>query len=198
MPYEQPVLPRSVGSIPGRRVPQNWPRDQDFRILSIDGGGIRGIFPAGVLADFEASLGGASLIADHFDLAAGASTGGIIVLGLGAGKTAAEIRDLYLHRGSQIFPPVWDNAMGRAWKFLRNIAFNLYDRAALKLVLQEFLKEKLLGESKLRLVIPAFDGRFSEVSFTKLVITLTIHRTGAARWLKWRWRRLQRRPYIAR
>ena len=167
MSYEQPVLPRSLGSIPGRRVPQNWPGDQDFRILSIDGGGIRGIFPAGVLADFEASLGGASFIADHFDLAAGASTGGIIVLGLGAGKTAAEIRDLYLHRGSQIFPPVWDNAIGRAWKFLRNISFNLYDRAALELVLQEFLRDKLLGESKLRHVIPAFDGRFSEVFLYK-------------------------------
>ena len=167
MSYEQPVLPRSVGSIPGRRVPQNWPCDRDFRILSIDGGGIRGIFPAGVLADLEASLGGASFIADHFDLAAGASTGGIIVLGLGAGKTAAEIRDLYLHRGPQIFPSVWNNRIGRTWKFLRNIALNLYDRAVLELVLREFLKEKLLGESKLRHVIPAFDGRFSEVFLYK-------------------------------
>ena len=114
MSYERPVLPRSAGSIPGRRVAQDWPRDRDFRILSIDGGGIRGIFPAAVLAEFEASLGLGELIADHFDLAAGTSTGGIIALGLGADKTAAEIRDLYLHRGPQIFPPVWDNVLGRA------------------------------------------------------------------------------------
>ena len=171
MYYEQPVLPRSAGSIPGRRVPQPWPRDRDFRILSIDGGGIRGIFPAAVLADFESSLGGASSIADHFDLAAGTSTGGILALGLGAGKTAAEIRDLYLNRGPHIFPPVADNAFGRAWKFVRNnvinVAFNRYDRFALERALQEFLGEKLLGESKLRHVIPSFDGRFSEVFLFK-------------------------------
>ena len=171
MSYELPVLPRSVGSIPARRVPQDWPRDRDFRILSIDGGGIRGIFPAAVLADFEAALGPGASIADHFDLAAGTSTGGIIALGLGAGKTAAEIRDLYLHRGPHIFPPVWDNAFGRAWKLLRNnvlsIGFNRYDRFTLERELRDFLGEKLFGESKLRHVIPAFDGRFSEVFLFK-------------------------------
>ena len=171
MAYEQPVLPRSLGSIPERRVPLQWPHNRDFRILSIDGGGIRGIFAAGVLADLEASLGAAASIADHFDLAAGTSTGGIIALGLGAGKTAAEIRDLYLDRGPHIFPPVWDNALGRAWKWVRNnlinIGFNRHDRKKLELVLQEFLKDKLLGELKLRHVIPAFDGRFSEVFLYK-------------------------------
>ena len=171
MSYEQPVLPRSAGSIPGRRVPQDWPRDRDFRILSIDGGGIRGIFPAAVLADFEATLGPGASIADHFDLAAGTSTGEIIALGLGAGKTAADIRDLYLHRGPHIFPPVWDNVLGSAWKLFRNnvlnIGFNRYDRFALERALEEFLGEKLFGKSTLRHVIPAFDGRFSEVFLFK-------------------------------
>ena len=83
MSYEQPVLPRSAGSIPSRRVPQSWPADRDFRILSIDGGGIRGLFPAGVLADFEATLGADASIVDHFDLVAGTSTGGILALELG-------------------------------------------------------------------------------------------------------------------
>jgi uncharacterized protein len=136
-----------MGSISGRRVAQEWP------------------------PDFESGLGGASSIADYFDLAAGTSTGGIIALGLGAGKTAGEIRDLYLNRGPPIFPPFADNAFGRAWKFVRNniinTAFNLYDRFALKRALQEFLGDKLLGESTLRHVIPAFDGRFSEVFLFK-------------------------------
>ena len=48
-----PGEPRSVGAIPQRRIPQAWPKDRRFRILSIDGGGIRGIFPAAVLAGLE-------------------------------------------------------------------------------------------------------------------------------------------------
>ena len=166
MSYEQPVLPRSAGSIPGRRILQDWPRDRDFR-----GGGIRGIFSAAVLADFETSLGPGPSIADHFDLAAGASTGGIIALDLGAGKTATDIRDLYLHRGPHIFPPVRDNVLGWVWKLFRNsvlnIGFHRYDRTALERELQEFLGKKLLGQSTIRHVIPAFDGRFSEVFLFK-------------------------------
>ena len=75
MSYHQPVLPRSAGSIPVRRIPQSWPPDRDFRILSIDGGGIRGIFPAAVLADLEAALGTSNSIVGHFDLVAGTSSG---------------------------------------------------------------------------------------------------------------------------
>ena len=171
MSYEQPVLPRSAGSIPSRRVQQNWPADRDFRILSIDGGGIRGVFPAGVLADFEATLDAGASIVDYFDLVAGTSTGGILALGLGTGKSAHEIRDLYMHRGPQIFPPAWDNALGQIWKFIRNnfvnAAFHRYNRFALERTLQEFFGEKLLGESKVRHVIPSFDGRFSEVFLFK-------------------------------
>jgi patatin-like phospholipase/acyl hydrolase len=170
MSYQQPVLPRSAGSISARRIPQSWPPDRDFRILAIDGGGIRGIFPAAVLADLEGGCGGRSIVG-HFDLVSGTSTGGIIALGLGAGKSAREIRDLYMHRGPDIFPPVWDNIVGRAWKAFRknmlNATFHRYSRQALERMLQEFLGDKLFGDSTVRHVIPAFDGRFSEVFLFK-------------------------------
>ena len=52
-----------------------------FRILSIDGGGIKGIFPAAFLAEIELLTGKSA--ANHFDLIVGTSTGGIIALGLG-------------------------------------------------------------------------------------------------------------------
>lgn len=150
---------------------QSWPTDREFRILAIDGGGIRGLFPAGVLASFEATLGADRSISDQFDLIAGTSTGGILALGLGAGRRACEIRDLYMHRGPTIFPPVWDNVLGRTWKFVRNNVLNLgfyrYDRRALELILREFLGKKILGESTVRHVIPSFDGRFSEVFLFK-------------------------------
>src|SRR4051812_28360760 len=52
-----------------------------FRILSLDGGGIRGVFPAALLARLEEHL--EHPIGRYFDLIAGTSTGGIIAIGLG-------------------------------------------------------------------------------------------------------------------
>ena len=96
---------RSDGTIQTRRVPQPWPKDRPFRILSIDGGGICGILPAAVLAELEQRFLNGASIANYFDMIAGTSTGGIIALALAHGKTGADIRDVYLERGGLIFPP---------------------------------------------------------------------------------------------
>src|SRR6476659_1951894 len=105
----EPGQARSSGAIPQRRVPQAWPKDRRFRILSIDGGGIRGIFPAAILAGLERRYTGGRSIASCFDLAAGTSTGGILALGLGAGYTAADLLDLYVTRGCEVFPSLADS-----------------------------------------------------------------------------------------
>src|SRR5258708_24206495 len=102
----EPGERRSAGAIPQRRVPQPWPKDRRFRILSIDGGGIRGIFPAAVLAGLERRYTGGRSIVSFFDLVAGTSTGGILALGLGAGYSAADLLDLYVQLGGEIFPPL--------------------------------------------------------------------------------------------
>ena len=73
-----------------------------FRILSLDGGGIKGAFSAAVLAAVEHDTGKAA--ADYFDLIVGTSTGGIIALGLGLGKSAQEIVEFSLAQGPHIFP----------------------------------------------------------------------------------------------
>jgi patatin-like phospholipase/acyl hydrolase len=52
-----------------------------FRILSLDGGGIKGAFTASVLAAIEDEIN--EPIGEYFDLIAGTSTGGILALGLG-------------------------------------------------------------------------------------------------------------------
>src|SRR6266404_7090824 len=77
------------------------------RVLSIDGGGVKGVFPASFLATIEDAIGGS--IADHFDLIVGTSTGGIIALGLGLGLKAHELLSFYENWGPQIFggPPRW-------------------------------------------------------------------------------------------
>jgi hypothetical protein len=86
-----------------------------FRILSLDGGGIRGAFAAAFLARMEDEL--ARPIADYFDLITGTSTGGIIALALGLGEPADRIKRLYQERGPEIFRrrpltplPMWQRA----------------------------------------------------------------------------------------
>lgn len=165
-PQPGPGEPRSAGAIPQRRVPQAWPKDRRFRILSIDGGGIRGIFPAAILAGLERDHAGGASIANYFDLIAGTSTGGIIALGLGCGLTGAQLLDLYVKRGCEVFPPFPDNSYGRVRRWLRDkrqYMYYAYDRAALERMLTDRLGDKLFGESQSRLVIPAFEGKHSEV-----------------------------------
>jgi len=75
---------------------------QTFRILCLDGGGIRGAFTASVLAKWEKMTG--KTLANHFDLICGTSTGGIIALGLGLGLSAQDMAEFYVRKGPQIFP----------------------------------------------------------------------------------------------
>src|SRR5215207_1945881 len=78
-----------------------------MKVLAIDGGGIRGLIPALVLAEIERRTG--RRIADMFDLIAGTSTGGILACGLvcrGDDRplhTAEELADLYVTEGPKIF-----------------------------------------------------------------------------------------------
>ena len=118
------------------------------RVLAIDGGGIKGVFPAAFLVELEDQLG--EPIADYFDLIAGTSTGGIIALGLGLGLTAKEILELYEKNASRIFPHT------RAFA-LRGIFRAKYAKAALPAVLDEVFGQRLLGESRTRLIIPSLN-----------------------------------------
>lgn len=157
----RPGDPRSKGAIPQRRIPQDWPKGRRFRILSLDGGGIKGLFPATVLAELERRFLDGAPITGYFDLITGTSTGGIIALGLGAGLKALELAELYSRRGGDIFPE-----RGRLRKNLqaaRNLLLYNYERNVLESILLDALGAKLLGDSIVRLCIPAFEGRYSEV-----------------------------------
>ena len=169
MPVNRRLEPgerRSAGASPQRRVQQAWPADRDFRVLSLDGGGIRGIFPASVLAELEHRHTEGRSIGEYFDLIAGTSTGGILALGLGAGYTAAYLRDLYVDRGREVFPPLPENTLGKVLGWWRDGAHyfrHRYDREALQVLLTDILGDRLFGESRSRLCVPAFEGRHSEV-----------------------------------
>lgn len=128
-----------------------------FRILSIDGGGIKGVFPAAFLAHVESTLGGAP-ISNFFDLIAGTSTGGIIALGLGLGLRAGEVLEFYELYGSAIFPrksPSW--LLGPA----------KYKTEPLRFALEETFGSKRLGDSRRRLLIPSFNATTGRIHIFK-------------------------------
>ena len=161
---------RSSGALKRRRIPLPWPQDRDFRILAVDGGGIRGIYPAAILAGLEQRFLGGASVAPYFDLIAGTSTGGIIALGLGAGLSSVDLADLYLRRGREIFPPFATGLLGIAERCIRDACqfFRYrYDRDALMGVMQDVLGDRKFGESRNRLCVPSLEGRHGEVYIFK-------------------------------
>ncbi|BAP88186.1 patatin [Burkholderiales bacterium GJ-E10] len=137
------------------------------RILALDGGGIKGVLAASFLDTVESATG--KRIADHFDLVAGTSTGGIIALGLGLGMSAREIVQFYVNHGPRIFAqPDHRIAKGRfgAWigrlrglgRRGRQFVWPKYDPDALHDALTTAFGPRSLGDSTLRLVIPAYHG----------------------------------------
>ena len=119
------------------------------RVLAIDGGGLKGVFPASFLASVEEAIG--SPVVDYFDLIVGTSTGGIIAIGLGLGLSAKQILAFYIEHGPRIF------AGNRRLKSLRQLTHAKYDPEPLKAALSEVFGDRRLGDSRTRLVIPSFD-----------------------------------------
>jgi patatin-like phospholipase/acyl hydrolase len=122
-----------------------------FRILSIDGGGIKGAFPAAFIAQLEETL--ESPVINYFDLIAGTSTGGIIALGLGLGMPASAILDFYKLEGTEIFPA------SQKWSTrVKHYFGTKYSSDPLQEALTSAFGDRLLGDSTKRLVIPSFSA----------------------------------------
>lgn len=161
--------------------------DKKYRILAIDGGGIKGMIPAAFLASVEQSTG--KRIVDHFDLIAGTSTGGIIALGLGLGMSASEIVAFYENDGPQIFSAGPTNSLYRkCMEKLKSVKLSVrraycakHNPSALKEALERAFGEHLLGQSQTRLVIPAFDRQRGTVHVFK-----TSHHVRLTE--DWRWK----------
>jgi uncharacterized protein len=129
------------------------------RILCIDGGGIKGVFPASFLAEIESAVG--KPIASFFDLIAGTSTGGIIALGLGLGLSAHEILEFYVERGPAIF------GGNKGFLAIRSLFRAKYNPAPLRCALRDVFGDRRLGESSKRLIIPSFNIDTGEVHVWK-------------------------------
>lgn len=139
------------------------------RILSIDGGGIRGVFPAAFLASIEERCG--KPIGEYFDLIAGTSTGGIIAIGLAMGMSAKDILKIYEENGPAIFAQEQTGVRGWIDKKYRSAKHVLwgpkYNSANLKVALSEVFQDKLLGDASTRLLIPSWHAERQKVYIFK-------------------------------
>lgn len=131
-----------------------------FRILSIDGGGIKGVFPAAFLAEVETSFGLTS-VAQYFDLVAGTSVGGILALGLGLGMTARDMTEFLVTLGPGVFPP------GNAPTVRLLLGFDRYNPRALRSALSAVFGKKTLADSQIRLLIPSFEASKADIHIYK-------------------------------
>src|SRR5688500_16504405 len=122
-----------------------------FKILSIDGGGIRGVYPARLLCELEDELTRSSnnaRLCDYFDLICGTSTGGIIAIGLALGMPAQEILNLYKKNATGIF-----KKEAFRFGFLQSIYSNDFLHDLLKEIFSKYSSngDTRLGHAKTRL-----------------------------------------------
>ncbi|KAK9112296.1 hypothetical protein Scep_019815 [Stephania cephalantha] len=138
-------------------------------VLSIDGGGIRGMIPATILAFLEAKLqeidGEDARLADYFDVIAGTSTGGLITTMITAPNennrplyAAKDINEFYLQHCPQIFPQKNnENILSSVAAMVEAITRPKYDGKYLHTLLQRELKDNKLHQTLTSVIIPAFD-----------------------------------------
>jgi patatin-like phospholipase/acyl hydrolase len=130
-----------------------------FRILSLDGGGLRGIIPVLVLKEIEKRTG--KRITDMFDLIAGTSTGALIACGITVSDdginpkyTLNDIERIYTEKGKEIFPKKnWLKGIVSGISSLKNPKFS---EDGIQKVLHDLLGEKRLSDC----IKPVFAASF--------------------------------------
>jgi predicted acylesterase/phospholipase RssA len=130
-----------------------------FTILSIDGGGIRGIIPAMILAEIERRTG--CRTAELFDLIAGTSTGGVLALGLTVPHEkskrpkykASQLVSFYEVDGKEVFHSFWQNVVS-----LHGLIDEKYPSDRLERVLQKYLgKDTKLSQAVTEVLITSYE-----------------------------------------
>jgi hypothetical protein len=140
-----------------------------FRILSVDGGGIRGLISVLVLAEverrLERRLGRPTPITDHFHLFAGTSTGGLIALALTAPKRVGtgELASFYTEDGPRIF----HRGLGRELTTLWGYAGPKYSAEPLRRAIEARLGDAKVSEAARDVLLTSYDMKASEPHFFK-------------------------------
>ncbi|KAI0243909.1 hypothetical protein L0F63_006076 [Massospora cicadina] len=153
-------------------VPKPLPiqRNRPFRILAIDGGGVRGILPAAILRQLEAESG--KPISEMFDLIAGTSTGAILGAMLALPKdrgsslpkfSATDGVELYLERSREIF----QTTLMRRIKTLSGLASAQYSGTRKRRMIEQYVGDARISDLLVDMLVPSFDIREGKPYFFK-------------------------------
>jgi hypothetical protein len=126
-----------------------------FKILSIDGGGIKGLYSSKILEHLEDEV--KSPLSDYFDLITGTSTGGLISMALSLKIPAKEIVNFYKTEG----PLIFKNKLpfSRRLRFFQQLLIqSKYSAKQLKSSLEKIFDDKKISDSDNLLCIPSFNA----------------------------------------
>lgn len=128
-----------------------------FRILSLDGGGIRGVIPATMLAVIEQQIG--VPLNQYFNLIAGTSTGSILAAGIAIGLRPIDLLGMYQKKGSRIFPykSLWSpERLGLVVQYGLS-APKYSDKGLVEVLKEEFKYKKLTEITSTNLLMVSYD-----------------------------------------
>ena len=125
-------------------------RSEPYRILSLDGGGIRGLITTVLLERLETEVPN---WLEKVDLIAGTSTGGIIALGLAYGLSPSDLRRLYYDQGETIFADSFFDDVKDVWGLIGA----QYDNRNLRTAMAAIVGDATLNDLQKNVLIAAFD-----------------------------------------
>jgi patatin-like phospholipase/acyl hydrolase len=138
------------------------------RILSLNGGGARGMFTISVLSEIERILASKHLnqdikIGDYFDLITGTSIGGILALGLASGKSARELERVFFDKAHDIFPTRWSLT-----NLFKSLCAPIYSSSPLRETIKAMIgDETTFNDLTRRVMVPAVNLSTGKPQFFK-------------------------------
>lgn len=142
---------KQVQTVAAQGQIQEDEENRPVRVLTLDGGGIRGVGVAEILSVIETRVKAANgkQLFEFFDLVVGTSTGGIIATALGMGLSGNELVDIYKEDASHIFKKRWFGGFYGA----------KYGSEGLKKTIKKRVGDKKMKDAKTHIAVTAYDDK---------------------------------------